>query len=414
MKAEIITIGDEILIGQTIDTNSAYMSQELNKLGVRVGRVTTIADEREEIVQALDEAFSRVDLVLMTGGLGPTNDDITKRTLCDYFNEDLVVNEAVLANISEYFEAKGKPMLQMNKDQALLPSKAQIVRNFKGTASGMWFEKEGKVAVSMPGVPYEMRHLMETGFISMIAQHFKTVPVFHHTVMTFGEGESFIADRVKDWEVSLAQENIKVAYLPSLGVVKMRLSAFGGEEEVLREKVFRKAAELEELIPELVFGYNEESMQEVVGRMLLEKKLKLATAESCTGGYIAHLITSIPGSSEYYEGSFCTYSYKSKSDILNVDPQMIIDQGAVSQDVVEAMASGLFMQFDSDFGIAVSGIAGPGGGTEDKPVGTVWVSVGRENRFVTKVYYFGRNRLNNIHLTAMFALNELRLQLLSS
>lgn len=413
MKAELITIGDEILIGQTIDSNSAYMSQELNKLGVRVGRILTIADEREEIIQALDEAYSRVDLVLMTGGLGPTNDDITKETLTEYFEEELVLNESVLTDITDYFEGKGKPMLQMNRDQAMLPRNAHIVRNYKGTASGMWFEKKGKVAISMPGVPYEMRHLMETGFLSKIAEHFETTAVFHHTVMTFGEGESFIADRVQDWERSLEEEDIKVAYLPSVGVVKMRLSAFGGEAESLREKVMRKAGELERLIPELVYGINDESMQEVVGRLLAQKDRKLATAESCTGGYIAHLITSVPGSSGYYEGSFCTYSYKSKSDILDVDPQLIIDQGAVSQDVVEEMASGLFLHFDADYGIAVSGIAGPGGGTEDKPVGTVWISVGKENDYVTKVHHFGRNRLRNIHLTAMHALNELRLQLLS-
>ncbi|NNK80493.1 MAG: competence/damage-inducible protein A [Flavobacteriales bacterium] len=412
MIAEIITIGDEILIGQTIDTNSAWLSQELNKLGVRVSRVTTVADEGEEIKKALTEAHSRVDLVIMTGGLGPTNDDITKITLTEYFQDELVLHDEVLEGINSYFTSKGKAMLPMNRDQALLPSEAKIVRNFKGTASGMWFEKQGKVAISMPGVPYEMKHLMVTGFLDMIAEYFETSSVFHFTVMTFGEGESFIADRIQDWERSLAQEDVKLAYLPSLGTVKMRLSAFGEDKSVLEEKVMRKAAELERLIPELVYGYNEETLSEVVGRLLFQNNRTIATAESCTGGYIAHLLTTVPGCSRYYEGSFCTYSYKSKSEILDVDAQMIIDQGAVSQDVVESMANGVFIHFDTDYSIAVSGIAGPEGGTEDKPVGTVWMSVGTKDKLVTKCYHFGRNRKNNIRMTAYTALNELRKQLL--
>jgi nicotinamide-nucleotide amidase len=323
------------------------------------------------------------------------------------------MHEEVLEGINSYFSSKGKDMLQVNRDQALLPKSARIVRNYKGTASGMWFEKNGKVAISMPGVPYEMKHLMVTGFLEMISEHFETSPVFHHTLMTFGEGESFIAHRIQDWERSLKEEGVKIAYLPSLGSVKLRLSAYGGDKGALEEKVLRKAAELESLIPDIVYGYNEETLSEVVGKLMLEKNRTIATAESCTGGYIAHLLTSVAGSSKYYEGSFCTYSYKSKSEILDVDAQVIIDQGAVSQDVVESMAKGVFIHFDTDYSIAVSGIAGPDGGTEDKPVGTVWMSVGTKDKLMTKCYHFGRNRKNNIRMTAYTALNELRKQLLA-
>ncbi len=412
MIAEIITIGDEILIGQTVDTNSAWMAQELNKLGVRIGRSTTIPDEPHEIVIALNEAFTRTDLVLMTGGLGPTNDDITKKTLTEYFEDELVQNDEALERITNFFDARGKQMLQVNVDQALVPSRARIVQNQKGTASGMWFEREGQVAISMPGVPYEMKHLMRSGFLPMIAEYFKTEPVFHHTVMTFGEGESYIADMVKEWEKGLEVDDVKLAYLPSPGIVKMRLSAFGNDD--IEAKVLRHASALERLIPELIYGHNDERLEEVVGRLLSEKGKKVSTAESCTGGYIAHLFTSIPGSSDYYQGTFCTYSYRSKSEILGVDPQTIIDEGAVSKEVVEGMAKGLFNKFDTDYVIAVSGIAGPGGGTEDKPVGTVWMSVGTKDKLVTRLMMFGRNRMYNIRMTALYALNELRLQLISS
>lgn len=414
MKMEIITIGDEILIGQTIDTNSAWMAHELNAMGMRIGRIHTISDDGTEIVDTLEDAFKRVDLVLMTGGLGPTNDDITKKTLSDHFGLELEMHEEVLEEITAYFTGRGRVMLQMNKDQALLPKGARIIRNHMGTASGMWFERDGKVAVSMPGVPYEMEYLMKTGVLDMIKERFKTETVFHRTVMTFGEGESFIAERVKDWEQSLASEGVKLAYLPSPGIVKMRLSAFGAEADLIKEKVLRKASELEALIPELVYGHDDETMEEVVSKLLLSKKSKIGTAESCTGGYIAHLLTSIPGSSEFYEGTFCTYSYRSKSEVLDIDPQMIIDKGAVSAEVVEAMARSVFMHLDVNYSIAVSGIAGPGGGTVDKPVGTVWMSVGTRDKMVTKHFKFGRDRMRNIRMTALHALNLVRLSILQS
>jgi len=414
MKLEIITIGDEILIGQTIDTNSAWMAENLNAMGVRIQRIHSISDEAEEIVSTLEEAFTRVDLVLLTGGLGPTNDDITKKTLSDHFQMPLCMNEDILTEITAYFSAKGKEMLQVNKDQALLPLGARIIRNRKGTASGMWFERDGKVAVSMPGVPYEMEHLMESSVLTMIKERFKTQSVFHHTVMTFGEGESFIAERVKEWEAGLFKTGVKLAYLPSPGIVKMRLSAFGEDENETKERVMTQVASLQTLISELIYGHNEESMEEVVSKLLLAKGMKIATAESCTGGYIAHLLTSIPGSSEYYEGSVCTYSYTSKTDLLCIDSSLLVNKGAVSGEVVEGMAQGIFKLFKTDYSIAVSGIAGPGGGTDDKPVGTVWMSAGTKDSLVTKRFQFGKNRGFNIRMTALHALNLIRLSILAS
>lgn len=414
MKVEIITIGDEILIGQTVDTNSAWMASKLNEIGVRVNRINSISDEAGSIITTLEEAFQRVDLVLMTGGLGPTNDDITKKTLSRHFGMELKMNEVVLADITAFFTSRGKGMLQMNSDQALLPEGAVVLRNYKGTASGMWFERDGKSVVSMPGVPYEMEHLMETGVIPRIIEKYKTTPVFHHTLMTFGEGESFIAERIKEWEASLSGTGVKLAYLPSPGIVKLRLSAFGPDKSLLELSVMSKVAELEVLIPELIYGHNDETMEKVVSNLLKTKGLRIATAESCTGGYIAHLLTSIAGSSAYYEGSFCTYSYRSKSEILGVDEDLILHQGAVSGEVVQAMVKGVFTHFHTDYAIAVSGIAGPDGGTLEKPVGTVWMCVGTKENQVTQCFHFGKDRMRNIRMTALHALNLVRLSILAS
>jgi nicotinamide-nucleotide amidase len=413
MQAEIITIGDEILIGQTIDSNSAWIAGELNKAGIRVSRINSIADEASAINAGLDESLARVDLVLMTGGLGPTADDITKKTLADYFGMPLVMNEEVLADIRGFFDRIGKPMLEMNEQQAMLPAGAHIVRNRKGTASGMWFEKEGKVLISMPGVPYEMVHLMESGFMDMIESRFRRGHVFHRTVMTFGQGESFIADTVKDWEAGLASTGVKLAYLPSPGIVKMRLSAFGDDSEELERKVMDQAIALERLIPDIVYGYDDETLEAVVAGLLKEKGKTISAAESCTGGYISHLLTSIPGSSDYLEGGLCTYSYASKTELLGVDSEIIIEKGAVSEEVVIAMAEGCRKLYQTDIAIAVSGIAGPSGGTPDKPVGTVWMAVAHEDGMFTHCFHFGRDRMRNIRMTALHALNEVRRILLA-
>jgi len=414
MKAEIITIGDELLIGQTVDTNSAWMGKELNGIGIRVNRITSISDDRQEIIDTLDGALDRASLVLITGGLGPTNDDITKKTLADYFESDMQMHEEIREDIEAFFKRLGRKPLDVNRDQALLPTKAQIVRNMKGTASGMWFEREGKVVISMPGVPYEMKHLMTDGFVGMISTHFKTTPVYHKTVLTTGLGESHLAERIKEWESSLASDGIKLAYLPSMGLVKLRLTAYGEDVEAIQKAVDKKVAEVEALIPDLVYGHDVDQFEEIVGNLLRQQGKHLATAESCTGGYIAHLLTKVPGSSAYYQGSLVTYSYESKSKNLGVDPQLIIDKGAVSKEVVTAMALGNFDRFNVDYSIAVSGIAGPGGGTEDKPVGTVWMAVGTKDNLEVVCHQFGRNRMHNIRMTAITVLNMLRKQLQSS
>ena len=414
MKAEIITIGDEILIGQTVDTNSAWLGQELNKIGVRIDRITSIQDVPEEIVKALDEAFARVDLLLVTGGLGPTRDDKTKKTLTDYFNDELVMNEEVLKAIEKFFVSRDLPILEVNRQQAMLPSKAYAIRNYKGSASGMWFEKENKVLLAMPGVPYEMKHIMEREGLERISSNFKTLPVYHRTLLTTGAGESFLADQIVDFEESLEELEISIAYLPSPGLVRIRLTAIGEDESAIKEKVDEKADELKDRLKKFVFGEDDIKLEEVVGELLKAENLKVATAESCTGGYIAHLLTSVPGSSEYYEGSLITYSYDIKTTALDVDRKVIEEKGAVSEEVVEAMAKGLKERFNVDYAIAVSGIAGPGGGIPGKPVGTVWMALANNKEIKTHKFWFSHDRMGNIRRTAIAALNWLRRDIIDS
>ncbi|MEM7163543.1 MAG: molybdopterin-binding protein, partial [Bacteroidota bacterium] len=297
MKAEIITIGDEILIGQTIDSNSAWIGEELSKIGIEVNRITSIKDEPSEIVNASEEAFERVDLVLMTGGLGPTLDDKTKRTLTDHFEDELEMNRDILERIESWFKAKGLPVLEVNRQQAMLPSKAKILQNLKGSAAGMWFERDEKVLISMPGVPYEMKHILEHSGLDEIKSHFKTLPVYHKTVLTTGMGESLIADRIEDWEHELRSSGLALAYLPSPGLVKIRISAKGSNFSEIKMKVDQKANELKDMLADIYFGENKDKLEIMVGDLLREKGKNIATAESCTGGYIAHLLTSVPGSS---------------------------------------------------------------------------------------------------------------------
>lgn len=414
MNAEIITIGDEILIGQTVDTNSAWLGQELNKIGVRIDRITSIQDKPTEIVKAIDEAFSRVDLLLVTGGLGPTQDDKTKKTLIEYFTDKLEMNEEVLHAIEEFFISRDLPILEVNRQQAMLPSKAEIIRNYKGSASGMWFKKDDKALLAMPGVPYEMRHIMERQGLDKISSSFKTLPIYHRTVLTTGAGESFLAEEIKDFEAALASEDISIAYLPSPGLVRIRLTAIGENEEEIKKRVDKRADELNERLSKYIFGEDEIKLEEVVGQLLKAKNLKVATAESCTGGYIAHLLTSVPGSSEYYVGSLITYSYDIKTTALDVDRKIIEEKGAVSEEVVIAMADGLKNRFNVDYAIAVSGIAGPGGGIPGKPVGTVWMALANNHEIKTHKFLFSHDRMGNIRRTAIAALNWLRIDILEN
>lgn len=408
MQAEIITIGDELLIGQTIDTNSAWIGAELAKLGIEVFQITSITDRKEHILSALKHAEERSDLILITGGLGPTKDDITKETLCEYFDTTLELNQEVLDEIEGYFNARDIEVLQVNKDQAMLPKGSKIIRNWQGTASGMWFEKDNKVFVSMPGVPYEMQGMMEESVLPMVNHFFKVRPKVHKTVMTEGIGESSLAALILDWEEELRSEGLGLAYLPSPGIVKLRISATADSQSEASEQVYNKIKSLKPLIEKYIYGYDGITLGEVVGKLLIKKNATVSTAESCTSGYLASQITSIPGSSSYFVGSVIAYSYDSKTSELGVKPDDLIEFGAVSQQVIEQMARGIRSKLKTDYSIATSGIAGPGGGTADKPVGTVWVAIASNAGVVSKRFQFGNHRDRNVQRTAICALSMLR------
>jgi nicotinamide-nucleotide amidase len=407
MKAKIVNIGDELLIGQTINTNAAWMGEQLDLLGIKVISSIAIADTKPAIIEELERVSKDADIVLITGGLGPTKDDITKHTLCEYFDSELVLNEEVLKGIEEYFAAKGREMLQVNKDQALLPEKCEVLINTKGTASGMWFEKDGVIYVSMPGVPYEMRYLMIHEVLPRLKAK-SDEQIFHYTVKTIGVGESYLAEEIAEWENRLRAEGLKLAYLPSPGIVKLRISGFGTAEDEVKSKVQQYVDELEELIPHYIFGYNKDQLSEIVGIKLLAKEKTLGICESCTGGYLSHLLTSVSGSSAYYEGSMVTYSNALKMNVLGVKAETLEQFGAVSEAVVGEMAAGGLKAFGTDYAIAISGIAGPTGGTPNKPVGTVCIAVGSKDEIRKFTFQFGKSRERNIHMSAIFALNELR------
>jgi nicotinamide-nucleotide amidase len=415
MKAEIVTIGDEILIGQTIDTNSAWMAEQLHMIGVRTNRIVSISDTREAILNAIDDSFSRADIVLMTGGLGPTQDDITKETLVEYFDTTLEINEEVLEGIRSFFASINRPILESNIGQAALPKAAKILKNTRGTAMGMWFEKEGKILVSMPGVPYEMKGIMSDHVIGLLKSRFKAPEIIHHTVLTVGIGESFLAETLSDWETSLRNEGIFLAYLPSPGLVKLRLSAYAsnGNAAQMETRIAHYITELERRVPEHVFGREKQTIAEVVGKLLIDRGQTLSLAESCTGGYIAHSITSIPGSSAYFMGSVVAYSNPAKAALLDVDADLIAKHGAVSEAVVRAMAEGARKKFNTTYAIATSGVAGPDGGTDEKPVGTVWIALAGPHGTHARIEKFGRSRERNITVSSLTALNWLRQEILA-
>lgn len=413
MQAEIITIGDEILIGQTIDTNSAWLGEHLNAMGIRVHRVTSISDNKEEIIRSLDEACMRSQVVLVTGGLGPTKDDITKKTLCEYFQTELVLDETSLARVAEFFKGRGLPMLEVNRQQAMVPAACQIIHNMRGTANGMWFEKGQSIIVSMPGVPYEMIGMMEDEVLDKIAHHFQRPSIVHRTVLTQGVGESFLADVIQDWENSLDSENIKLAYLPSPGMVKLRMSAYGGgNEDALLEKIARKEKELLAIIGEHVFGFGKDTLASVVGKMLLDRKETLCVAESCTGGFLSHLLTSTAGASDYFVGGVIAYTYSIKDHQLGVSMELLQSTGAVNEETAIQMAEGARQRLNTTYAISTTGIAGPGGGTPDNPVGTIWIAVATPEQTIAKKFSFGKSRERNILVAANSALNLLRKEII--
>ena len=411
MRAEVITIGDEILLGQTVDTNSAWLGENLNFLGISVKKVITISDEKDEILTALNDSLNRSDLVLITGGLGPTQDDITKKTLAEYFDSDFYVNQEVKRMILDFYKSIGREPLEMNLKQAELPSKCQAIINRRGTASGMWFEKEGKVVVSMPGVPSEMKGLMRDEVFEKLKAHFNTPALYHKTLLTIGKGESILAQKIEEVEDEIRKEGLGLAYLPSAGMVKLRVSGAGEDSKKVIAAVDTKVTKIKSILGDLIFGEDGDSLSSVVGRQLKESSKTLSIAESCTGGSISKLITSVPGSSEYFQGGVVVYSNHSKEIVLGVKPKSIKEKGAVSGEVVEQMAEGVRLKFKSDFGIATSGIAGPGGGSDYKPVGTVWIGISSEKGSHSFHFLFGKNRNRNIILTSNTALNILRKEL---
>jgi nicotinamide-nucleotide amidase len=408
INTSIITIGDELLIGQVIDTNSAWIAQQLNKSGIRVIRRVAVGDVWDEIWNALDEESRHADIILITGGLGPTADDITKPLLCKYFEGKLVVNEAALENVKYLFEHIFKrPVTERNYKQAEVPDVCTVIQNKRGTAPGMWFEKAGKIFVSMPGVPHEMKGMMENVVVPELIKRFELPFICHRTLMTFGIGESMLADMIQDFEESLPS-HIKLAYLPNYGMVRLRLTAFGNNKAELDSLMNEKFSALQLQVSAYLITNEDEKLENIVGKLLLKKNKTMCTAESCTGGYIAHLLTSIPGSSAFYDGSVVAYSYKAKEDLLQVNNKTIIKKGAVSEEVVIEMAKGALKNIGSDFAIAVSGIMGPEGGMADKPVGTVWMAVGNTEKIITQKMHFRFERQLNIQLTAVNALNLLR------
>lgn len=410
MKAELITIGDEILIGQIVDTNSAWMAEQLNLIGVNVVQISSISDGADQIKIALDQALSRADIVLITGGLGPTKDDITKKTLAEYFNDELVTDQSVIDHIEQLFGRFGKTITDLNRQQADLPSKCTALKNRQGTAPGMWFDHEGKVIVSMPGVPYEMKGLMKDEVIPRITEFADLPVIVHRTVLTTGIGESWLSDKIEGWEVNLPSF-VKLAYLPSPGRVRLRLSASGSNRNELMAVVDTAIGGLKSMIGHLIYGEDTDSLQEVVGQLLLERNATLSTAESCTGGSIAGAITSVSGASAYFLGSIVSYDNEVKIGQLGVKPETLDAVGAVSEEVVCQMAEGVKSRLKTDYSIATSGIAGPTGGTEEKPVGTVWIAVSGPNGTQAKKFLFGDVRERNISRSVTAALNMLRIEL---
>jgi nicotinamide-nucleotide amidase len=413
MNVEILSIGDELLIGQTINTNASWMGEQLSLNGFRVNKISAISDEKEAILSGLKELSEKAEIILITGGLGPTKDDITKKVLADYFETKLVRNIDVLKHIEAFFTARGRTMLETNIQQADLPENCIVLHNELGTASGMWFEKNGKIFVSMPGVPYEMKHIMEVHVIPRLKEKFNPEIIVHRTIHTQGIGESFIAEKIKDFENELRNDGLSLAYLPSPGIVKLRITASGKGEKELRKKVNDYEQKLLPLIEEWFYGYDKTSLEEVIGKLLSEKKKTISTAESCTGGYISHRITSVPGSSVYFMGSVVCYSNEIKMNQLGVNKETLQKHGAVSQEVVEEMATGARKLMHTDYSIAVSGVAGPDGGSEEKPVGMVWIAVASEEKVISKKFMFEMNRERNIVRAGLSGMMMFRKMLIS-
>ena len=400
MFAELITIGDELLIGQVVDTNSAWMGRELNNIGIEVLRIVSVRDREEEILEAIDNAMKRVNIVLVTGGLGPTKDDITKQTLCKYFNTELIFSEEVFENVKRVLAGK-IPMNKLNKGQAMVPKNCTVINNPVGSASVSWFERDGKVLVSMPGVPQEMTTVMAESVLPKLHERFQTDVIMHQTFLVQHYPESVLAEKLEAWEVALP-DCIKLAYLPKLGIIRMRLTGRGHDRKEVETLLNREKAKLETILGEDIFSEEDTPLEVIIGELLKKRKLTVSTAESCTGGSIAERLTSIAGSSEYFKGSIVAYSNEVKKDLLYVSSETLEKYGAVSEETVIEMVKGAMKALKTDCAVATSGIAGPGGGTPEKPVGTVWIAAGYKNEIRTYKQETNRGRAMNIESCLLY------------
>ncbi len=406
MKARIVAIGDEILMGQTLDTNSHYLAKKLTELGFDVEMITAIHDDANSIKSRLNDIIGKVDLALFTGGLGPTSDDITKKTLAEFFGMPLIINKEVLQDVKKFLYDRNLELNELNRKQALVPKGARIIRNDIGTAPAMWFEKNNTVIISMPGVPFEMKYLFENKITDLIKQRFDLPLILIRFIHTLGLIEADLAQKLANFEANLPN-NIKIAYLPSPEDIKIRLTAVGKDKKYLSSQLDKLVSEIKQRIGEYIFGYDDENISSAIKKLLTGNGKTIAVAESCTGGNIAHLITSTPGSSEYFKGGIVAYSNEIKHKILGVNKETLEKYGAVSRECVIEMAQGVRRLLNTDYAVATSGIAGPTGGSKDKPVGTVWVAVASENQTIAHKFLFGTMREINIRRSSAFALFEL-------
>ena len=415
MKAAIITIGDEILIGQIVYTNSGFIAKSLDKIGIDIHEIISISDNKKHILETFAKLQNQVDLVLITGGLGPTKDDITKHTFCEYFEDQLVRNKEVEKHVIELIEkAMNRPASKMNKDQALVPSKCTVLHNAVGTAPGMWMKKENTVYISLPGVPYEMKYIVENGIIPKIVKEYKRPYIIHKTILTYGQGESLVAERIEDWENNLP-EFIKLAYLPSPGRVRLRLSARGIDKELLEQKINENVLLLTQLIGDIIVGYEEEETIEVMlGRLLTSKNATLATAESCTGGKIAQVITSVPGASNYFKGSVVSYATETKISVLGISSELIKEHSVVSYEVAKEMALAVKRIMNTDYAIATTGNAGPSKGDGNSEIGTVFIAIATPNNLVVEEFNFGQPRVKVIDRAVNKAFEMLQKEILKN
>ncbi len=407
MIAEIISIGDELITGQTLNSNASWLAGNLDKTGVATRQITIVSDDKEEIERALSEAERRADLILITGGLGPTKDDNTRDVLCNFFNSRLIESRLVLDDIKAFFAKRGLEVTETNRKQSLVPENCRILRNKNGTAPGLWFERKNKIFIAMPGVPFELKPMVKDHVIPFLKEKITGNFIIHRTILTHGIGESFLADKLNAWEKEFPP-NIRLSYLPSPGTVKLRLSGTSKAPKKLKDEIEKLTGKLKDIIPDHIYGEDDDTMQSIVGKLLMGKGATLSVAESCTGGMISQMITSVAGASRYFTGSVIAYDNKIKIRQLGIDKSVIEKHGAVSRQVAESMATAIKKSFNTDYAIATTGIAGPEGGSKKKPVGMIWIALAVNSRITSEKFLFGDDRERNIIITSIAALNMLR------